>query len=119
MKNKKSKIYYMEYWRNDGGWHDFSYDRSPGVVFSARDDEEAKELAKAYISEHTRSNEDVNLMKFFEIEFNIEKRKIDFEAFGRSTISPKFEKPSKGLVHKIDSMGFTGIKEFLEGKLNE
>jgi len=111
------RLYVFEFWRNDGEWHDLGYDRSPTLIFEAKDDGEARELVYGYIrlnSTHERA--DVSLHSLYEVDIKIKKRKLRFKKIWKSS-SQSFEKPSRRVEERVNATTFKGLENYMEEQL--
>ncbi len=115
LKNKveNKNLYLMEYWRNDGEWHNSgTYDCSPILTFYAKDDKEAKEIALDYIFFKKRKWEETNLLRI--VELKIEARELKLNESETATLGKDCieKKPiPKEIEKKITSIEFLSLEE--------
>jgi len=74
------KLYGVNYWRNDGEWHNGDYFRQV-YAFYARDDAEARRLAWGYLKSIAGSASDLGITGL--VELTLKKRKIRMEEKAR------------------------------------
>lgn len=117
MKMTDKKLYVFEYWRNDGGWHSGDYDLSPTLIFEAKDDEEARELAFGYIKvHHGEIGEDVSLEKLYEADIQIKRRNLRFRKIGKHSLQ-RFKQPLRRIVDRVNATDFKRLEDYVEGLL--
>ena len=110
------KLYLFEFWRNDGQWHSSGHDLSPTLVFEAKDDKEARELAHGYVALNTNHRQDVSLDRLYEIKIKIEQRKLRFRKMKKNGLET-FKRPSQKIEEKVDITEFISLEAYIEEHL--
>lgn len=94
------KNYIVQYWRNDGSWHNDHWDPNPTYSFYAKSDDEAMNIALGYISVNKVGNEDFWIDKLAEVKF--EKREVVVQDYKPETFgnNKTLERKLKGAKFK-------------------
>ena len=109
MKMTNKKLYFVEYWKNDGGWYLVGYDMSPAYTFYARDDKEARQLALGYIKENKVEGEDFCILKLGELKITRRRIKITNKESDLSKLVGSFKEAFR-------KARFTPLEERVIGK---